>query len=75
MDLPRANKPDAVKQKMQPPVGKSAIGVFSQIMSDKMELNSNVEREKLRVQELHFSTEMGIQKERNEIEREKVEFC
>lgn len=52
---------------------KSALGVFAKIMGDKVEETSKLEREKMKIQQENFWRQQDIDKERNEIERLKVD--
>lgn len=53
---------------------KSAVGIYSQIMSEKLKESSLIEREKLQQSQLHFSEDIKVQNERNRIELLKVIF-
>ncbi len=57
---------------------KSAVGIYSQIMSEKLKESSKIELEKLKQSQLQFGEDIKVQNERNRIELLKVfilEIC
>lgn len=53
---------------------KTPLGVFANVMSQKIEENVQVEREKMKIQADHHEEECKIQKEKNDIEKFKVSW-
>lgn len=51
---------------------KTPLGVFAKVMSQKIEENVQVEREKMKIQANHHEEDRKIQKEKNDIAKLKV---